>query len=115
MNARTLEVCLASPDDALEAVTGGADRLELNTAVELGGITPSVGLLREVKATVSVPVMVMIRPRAGGFCYTPREQRLMMHDAELLLEAGADGVVAGALRPDRTVDIEFWTEFVRRF
>jgi copper homeostasis protein len=115
MKARTLEVCLASPDDALEAVAGGADRLELNTSLELGGLTPSVGLLREVKAAVSVPVMVMIRPRAGGFCYSPREQRLMLHDAEALLDAGADGVVAGALRPDHTVDVEFWTEFVRRF
>jgi copper homeostasis protein len=114
-SVRTLEVCISSLADALAAVDGGADRLELNIAIELGGLTPSVGLLREVKDAVRVPVMVMVRPRAGGFCYSPDEQRLILRDAELLLDAGADGIAAGALLPNHTVDCTFWQEFVRRF
>jgi copper homeostasis protein len=112
---RTLEVCIASRDDARAAADGGADRLELNVALEVGGLTPSVGLLREVKEAVRVPVIVMVRPRAGGFCYSPDEQSLILRDAEMLLDAGADGIAAGALLPNGTVDCVFWNEVMRRF
>jgi copper homeostasis protein len=70
-------------------------------------------LLQEVKQAVEIPVLVMIRARGGGFCYSRNESRLMMRDAELLLGLGADGVVAGALLADGTVDREFWKQLGR--
>ncbi len=92
-----LEACVASVADAVTAVQNGAQRLELNVGIELGGLTPSLGLLEQTKEAVDVPVLVMIRTRGGGFCYTPSERRLMIRDAHALLEVGADGVVTGAL------------------
>ncbi len=108
-----LEVCVASVDGALAAEAGGADRLELNMALELGGLTPSAGLLREVKQAVQIPVIAMIRPRAGGFRYSRVESLLMMRDAEMCLGLGADGLAAGALLADGTLDGGFWNEFAQ--
>lgn len=105
-----LEVCVASTEDAIAARDGGADRLELNMAIELGGLTPTVGLLREVKQAVDLPVITMIRPRSAGFRYSPRECQLMLRDAELLLEWGADGVALGALLADGNIDCSFLNE-----
>ena len=81
--------------------------------MELGGLTPSIGLLEEVKRTVSVPVVAMVRARPGGFRYSPSELRLMMRDAEMLLAAGADGVVSGAIQDDGTLDDDFWLSLRR--
>ena len=92
-----LEACVCSVSDAVSAVEHGADRLELNVAIELGGLTPTVGLLQQVKEAVDVPVLAMVRPRAGGFRYSTSEQRLMRRDAHALLKDGADGIVVGAM------------------
>lgn len=111
LNTKTkilLEVCVASVEDAIAAYSGGADRLELNLGLELGGLTPSIGLLEEVKRAVELPVLAMVRPTPGGFVYTPAELRLMMRDAEMLLAAGADGIVSGALSRDGALNVEFW-------
>jgi copper homeostasis protein len=99
-----LEVAAASVEDALAAQTGGADRLELNAALALGGLTPSLGTLIEVKAAVSLPVMVMIRPRSGGFAYSDTDFRVMQRDIDLALTHGADGLVFGILTADGGVD-----------
>jgi len=101
-----IEVCCGSIDDAVEAQRGGADRVELNSAIFLGGLTPSPGSIIEAKKRLNVPVMVMIRPRAGGFCYTQAEMEVMRHDAKLAVEYGADGLVFGILTPDGSVDTE---------
>lgn len=100
-----LEVALSSVDDARSAEQSGADRLELNAALSLGGLTPSLGTLLAVKATTRLPVMVMIRPRAGGFVYSPAEFAVMERDAELAVAHGADGIVFGILTADGTVDV----------
>ena len=107
-----LEVCIASVDDAVAATAGGADRLELNVALELGGLTPSLALLHQVLQTTTLPVIVMSRPRAAGFCYTARELDLVCEDAMLLLEHGAAGVASGALLSDGTIDHLFWSRLV---
>ena len=65
-----LEICCGSADDVIEAARGGADRVELNNNLFQGGLTPSLGTLEIAKERVSIPVMTMVRPRSGGFCYT---------------------------------------------
>ena len=99
-----LEICCGSADDGIEAARGGADRVELNSNLFQGGLTPTLGTLRAVKRRVSIPVMAMVRPRAGGFRYTDTEFEVMREDARLLLENGADGLVFGFLHADGTVD-----------
>jgi copper homeostasis protein len=99
-----LELCIASVEDARIAQAGGADRLELNVALAQGGLTPSLGLLEEVKNAVTLPVMVMVRPRGGGFCYRDDEFRVMVRDARHALSGSADGIVFGILTEDGRVD-----------
>ena len=101
-----LEVCVASVDDALAAIAGGADRLEVNSALSLGGLTPSAGLFAEVRRAVSLPLVAMVRPRAGGFCYSANDFRVMLRDAETLLSAGADGLAFGVLTSTGAVDVD---------
>jgi copper homeostasis protein len=106
MKKTLLEICCGSIDDAIEAEAGGADRVELCSALFLGGLTPSMGTILEAKSRLKIPVMVMIRPRAGGFCYSEAEMASMQRDAEFAVANGADGLVFGILRPDGTVDAE---------
>jgi len=101
-----LEICCGSAEDAIEASRGGADRVELCAALFLGGLTPSLGSLQEVKRQMRIPVMAMDRPRAAGFCYSAKEFAVMERDADLLLEHGADGIVFGVLTADGKVDME---------
>lgn len=107
MKKVTLEVCISSVADALAAVNAGADRLELNVGLELGGLTPSIGLLLEVLEVVKgkkVSVVTMIRPRGSGFVYNDSEKQVMVNDAESLLYAGADGIVFGGLNEQGALD-----------
>ena len=101
-----LEICTASADDCLAAEQSGADRVELNCALMLGGLTPSLGTLREARAAIRIPLISMIRPRAGGFCYGASEFKIMQRDAESALAEGADGIAFGILTPQGTVDLE---------
>ncbi len=101
-----IEVCCGSTDDAVQAERGGAGRVELNSSLFFGGLTPSLGSVIEAKKRLSIPVMVMIRPRAGGFCYTEAEMAVMEHDARLAVEHGADGLVFGILNKDGTIDVD---------
>lgn len=99
-----LEICCGSAEDSIEAAAGGADRVELCSALFLGGLTPSLGSLLEAKQRTNIPVIAMNRPRPAGFCYSATEFAVMERDAELLLEHGADGIVFGMLNRDGTVD-----------
>jgi len=99
-----LEVCCGSLPDALAAEEGGADRIELCAALCVGGLTPSLGTVIEVEARLGIPVMVMIRPRGAGFHYREPELAVMERDVEAALEAGAEGVVFGALQADGSID-----------
>ena len=116
MTARpiTLEICTASVEDCLAAEQGGADRIELNCALMLGGLTPSLGCLREALATVRIPIIAMIRPRAGGFNYSATELKVMLNDLESALAAGAAGIAFGILNADGTVDRARCQEVVSR-
>lgn len=95
----TLEIAVSTPDEAVRAVEAGADRLELSSALEVGGVTPSLSLFRHVqRAAPEKPIYVLIRPRPGDFSYTDREFEVMLNDAELLLKEGAAGIVFGILK-----------------
>ena len=100
------EVCCGSAEDAIEAFKGGCQRVELNSNMFHGGLTPTVGSLITAKRHVDIPIMCMVRPREGGFCYTDVEFEVMLDDAKKLLENGADGIVFGFLHEDGTVDAE---------
>ena len=100
-----VEACVDSVASSLAAERGGARRLELCDALFDGGTTPSAGMIAACKATVSIPVFVMIRPRGGGFVYSDAERDVMRRDVVVARELGADGVVIGALRPDGIVDL----------
>ena len=99
-----LEICTASVDDCLAAQAGGAHRVELNAALALGGLTPSLGTLIEARAALDLPIIVMIRPRPGGFCYSPHDFAVMQRDVDLALEHGADGIAFGILTEDGLLD-----------
>ncbi len=106
MNQILLEVCIESVDDAATAVAAGADRLELNAALCLAGLTPSLGLLQEVRSRIgsAVPIVAMLRPRGGNFCYSDSEFSTMRRDADLLLANGAGGIAFGILDANRRID-----------
>ena len=94
------EVCVTHLASVLAAERAGAHRVELCSALDVGGITPSVGLIRAAVLAVRIPVHVLIRPREGDFCYTAAELDLMLDDIRACRDAGAQGVVIGALHPD---------------
>lgn len=99
-----LEVCVADPQSLAAAVVGGADRIELCSALELGGLTPSPGMMA-VAAAEAVPVYAMVRPRAGDFVFDDRDVDVMRRDIDAARAAGLAGVVIGANRPDGRLDI----------
>lgn len=100
----TVEICCGGYEDALQAAKGGAERVELNTGLYMGGLTPCTGTLKLVKKDTDLKVISMVRPRGGGFCYSDSEFRSMLQDAADLLEAGSDGIVYGFLKADGSID-----------
>ena len=101
-----LEVCVDSTASALAAKRGGASRLELCADLIVGGTTPSLALVRQVKAETGLPVRALLRPRFGDFCYDSYELAQMEQLAAELVEAGADGIVTGVLTPEGQLDAE---------
>lgn len=101
-----LEVCCGSADDVIQAHKAGAHRVELNSNLFHGGLTPTVGELLVAKRETGMKIMTMVRPREGGFCYTEAEFATAIEDAKLLLANGADGLVFGFLHQDGTLDVD---------
>lgn len=104
--AQILEICIDSLFSARAAISGGADRLELCSALALGGLTPYTALLRQIRKESTIPVRCLMRPRSGDFLYAPEEIELMACQMKELKDAGADGFVIGCLKPDGTLDTE---------
>lgn len=107
----TIEVCVDSVQSALLAQQAGADRLELNCALPLDGLTPPAGLVQRVRESVSIPILAMVRVRSGDFVYSTDEWETMKREIQSLLEMGVDGLAFGALSASGDVDESICHEF----
>src|SRR5437016_1130645 len=99
-----VEVCVDSLASALAAERAGARRLELCAALADGGTTPSAGMIAAVVKSVAIPVVVLVRPRGGGFVYSDDEIDVMRRDIAVARSLGASGVATGALSERGEVD-----------
>lgn len=101
-----IEIAVDSTESALAAEQGGAQRIELCSALREGGLTSSLGLIRTVRSACSLALFAMIRPRGGDFLYTADEFRAMQEDIRIMAQEGVDGVVFGLLTQDGHIDKE---------
>ncbi len=99
-----VEVCVASIECAQIAQHAGAHRIELNTALELDGLSPTPGLLMGVLENTQLPVIAMVRPRGGDFCYSDAEWKVLKEDASWMLDLGARGIAIGCLDANKQID-----------
>ena len=106
-----LEVCVADPASLAAAIEGGAERIELCSALELGGLTPSFGLM-SLASEADIPTYALIRPRPGDFVFDEDDYGAMLYDIEAVRAAGLDGVVLGCSRPNGEIDAEMLLRLV---
>lgn len=92
----TLEICVDAPEDLAASIAAGVDRIELCSALDLGGLTPSAGLIAQARGS-GVPIYAMIRVRAGNFIYSEAELRAMEAEIAAVRDSGLAGVVFGAI------------------
>jgi len=103
---KIIEICCGSYEDALNAMRGGATRIELNSGLHLGGLTPSLGSLLLTKKNTNLKVITMIRPRGAGFHYSEADFEVMKTDALLMMKNGADGIAFGCLDSCGHIDVQ---------
>ena len=106
VNDLTVEVCVDSLDSAIAAERGGANRVELCGSLVEGGVTPSAGLIATARERIAIGLHVMIRPRAGDFCYSADEFEVMRRDVLMVKQLDAEGVVFGILDAAANVDTQ---------
>lgn len=100
------EICINSPESAVAAQAGGADRVELCANLLEGGTTPSVGAVHTARSRIDIGLHVIVRPRGGDFLFNEFEVETMLNDIEAIKAAGADGIVIGSLTENGDIDIE---------
>ncbi len=100
-----IEIAITTLEDALHAQAGGADSIEISHDLSVGGLTPALDLVRQIRDEVSLQVQVIVRPHARDFVYTPAEIDTIVADTTALAQTGIDGLVFGALLPDRRLDV----------
>jgi copper homeostasis protein len=106
-----LEICAANLLSGLTAEKSGADRIELCSALSVGGLTPSAGLIATVLQQVSIPVFPLIRVREGNFCFSEIEIEAMILDIDFCKKIGCAGIVVGALNTDNSLNINALRRF----
>ncbi len=100
------EICADSYEAVVLAKKYKVQRVELCSALSLGGLTPSIGLVEKCAEIEDVEIHVMIRHKEGGFVYSSDDIEIMESDIINAIEAGAKGVVFGCLNPDNEIDIK---------
>ena len=100
------EICSGSLQSALNAQEAGAHRVELCSALSLGGLTPSYGFIELARKRLKIDINVLIRPRQGDFLYDSDEVAVMIRDIIACAQMGVNGVVIGALDPFGNVDVD---------
>ena len=106
------EACVETMEQALTAERLGADRLELCARLDLDGLTPDRKIIVMVKEKLSIPIRVMIRPRAGGFIYNQQELASMMEAIDYCKSVKVEGVVFGVLTSNDEVDITLTQQLI---
>lgn len=101
-----VEIAITTLEDALQAQSGGADSIEISYDLSVGGLTPSLDLVRRIRDVLSIQVHTIVRPHARDFIYTPAEIDTILADTSALAQTGIDGIVFGAHQPDRRLDID---------
>ncbi|MBL8816934.1 MAG: copper homeostasis protein CutC [Planctomyces sp.] len=99
-----VELCVGGVTDVEVAEAFRLQRIELNSALPLGGLTPAAGLVKSARQIFQGEIIAMVRPREGGFCYSESEFRVMVDDASALIDMGADGIAVGFLLPSGELD-----------
>jgi copper homeostasis protein len=108
-----LEICAYNIQSCLVAERAGAGRIELCADPDVGGTTPSYGLIKYALEHLSIPVFPMIRQRGGDFVYDAHELAIMKQDIITCRDLGCKGIATGILLADGTIDVENMTELVR--
>lgn len=108
----TCEVCVEGAASVRAAEQGGAQRVELCAGLVEGGTTPSLGTIVQSLELVSIPIVVLLRPRGGDFCYDDLDREIMIRDVRKVRELGAFGIATGALTPEGEVDLATMNELM---
>ena len=108
------ELCIESYEGAKLAKEFGYDSVELNLALNLGGLTPSIGMVRSITKDFDIDVICMIRNRPAGFLYSNEEYEAMLVELDILLEEDIAGIAFGFLTTNYEIDIDRTKEFVNR-
>ncbi|MBP1949767.1 copper homeostasis protein CutC [Virgibacillus litoralis] len=107
------EVIVQNGQEAIQAEKLGADRLELVSAMEEGGLTPSYGAIKQVLESVAIPVQVMVRPHSYHFSYTDEDLKIIREDIDVIQKLGCNRIVFGALNQDLTINTTMLDELVQ--
>ena len=113
MEKYILECCVDSIESAINAQSGGASRIELCSNLIIGGTTPDLALVGEIRRHTDIRIHALIRPRFGDFCYSKYEMEIMKSQIRALKEAGVEGVVIGILDTDGSLDVRKMKELLQ--
>lgn len=107
------EACIGSYEEGINAQRNGADRVELCSNLDVGGLSPNIKEVQKALEYLTIPVFVMVRVREGNFIYTKKEKDLMLQEIKNLKNIGVEGIVIGALTSREEIDVDFIKEVVK--